>query len=203
MFSNYFKSVSIFYLAVLVFFSTSICIFTPIFYNNNLILDTSNSTKFFSVSDNFAWPVPNSYTISSNFGYRIQPTAGASRYHTGIDISGLEKSDIISVLSGKVVFRDFYGSAGCTIIVQSDNFLIFYCHISPNYIVNVGENVIKGQVIGHIGPKNVYGIIDNKYKDEYGYPTNGATTGPHLHLTIKKDGKAVNPLDYINISKPI
>ena len=30
-----------------------------------------------------------------------------------------------------------------------------------------------------------------------GNPTNGATTGPHLHLTIKKDGIAVNPLDYI------
>ncbi len=203
MFSNYFKSVSIFYIVVLAFFSTSICIFTPIFYNNDLILKTNTSHNFFSISDNFAWPVPKSFNITSKYGYRIQPTSGASSYHTGIDISGPEQSDIISVLSGKVVFRGFYGSAGCTIIVQSDNFLILYCHVSPNYIVNIGENVIKGQVIAHIGPKNVYGVIDNKYKDEYGYPTNGATTGPHLHLTIKKDGKAVNPLNYINFTKPI
>lgn len=30
-----------------------------------------------------------------------------------------------------------------------------------------------------------------------GNPTNGATTGPHLHFAIKIDNKAVNPLDYV------
>ena len=32
----------------------------------------------------------------------------------------------------------------------------------------------------------LYGIINNPYKDSYDNPTNGATTGCHLHLTIKK-----------------
>ncbi len=49
-----------------------------------------------------------------------------------------------------------------------------------------------------MGPKNVYGIINNPYKDSNGNPTNGATTGCHLHLTVKNDGIAVNPLDYFN-----
>ena len=57
---------------------------------------------------------------------------------------------------------------------------------------------IHGQIIGQVGPKNVYGIKNNPYKDSSGKPTNGATTGPHLHFTIKKDGKAVNPLNYFS-----
>ena len=55
-----------------------------------------------------------------------------------------------------------------------------------------------GTVISNVGPKNVYGIVNNPYHDSNGNPTNGATTGCHLHLTIKKDGIAVNPLDYFN-----
>ena len=44
-----------------------------------------------------------------------------------------------------------------------------------------------------MGPKNVYGVPNNKYKDSNGNPTNGATTGPHLHFAIKINNKAINP----------
>ena len=48
-----------------------------------------------------------------------------------------------------------------------------------------GEVVNKNQIISHVGPKYVDGKL------------NGSTTGPHLHFGIKKDGIAVNPLDYL------
>lgn len=86
--------------------------------------------------------------------------------------------------------------AGFTITLINENFSVSYCHVSPNYIVNVGDYIYKGEQIGAVGPLNVYDVPNNPYKDKYGNPTNGATTGPHLHLTIKKDGTAVNPLDY-------
>lgn len=86
---------------------------------------------------------------------------------------------------------------GYTLTIQSNNYTISYCHISPNYIVSVGDFIKKGQHISNVGPYNVYNVPNNPYKDKNGNPTNGASTGAHLHLTIKKDGSAVNPLDYL------
>lgn len=50
-----------------------------------------------------------------------------------------------------------------------------------------------------VGPKNVYGINNNPYKDSNGNPTNGATTGCHLHFSVKSSGNVVNPLDFYTI----
>ncbi len=97
---------------------------------------------------------------------------------------------------GEITFRQFLGGGGYTITLSFDSYKITYCHCDPNFIVNVGEYVKQGQVIGFVGPKNVYGVKGNPYKDSNGNPTNGATTGPHLHLGIRIDGKYQNPLDY-------
>ena len=60
-----------------------------------------------------------------------------------------------------------------------------------------GQQVEQGQVIGNVGPKYVYGVVGNTYKDESGRPTNGATTGCHLHIGFRLNGEYVNPLDYL------
>lgn len=109
-------------------------------------------------------------------------------------------ANILSIASGTVTFVGFSGAGGYTVTVKTEDFTISYCHVSPTLLVTVGEYVLKGTIIAKVGPKNVYGIPNNPYKDSNGNPTNGATTGSHLHLTIKKDGKAVNPLDYISSS---
>lgn len=41
----------------------------------------------------------------------------------------------------------------------------------------------------------------NQYKDENGNPTNGATTGPHLHLGIRINDKYIDPLSCLNTKK--
>ena len=91
------------------------------------------------------------------------------------------------------------GANGFTIKIENNDFLISYSHVSPNFIVDVGDYVIKGQIIGNVGPKYVSNVPNNPYKDSTGKSTNGATTGSHLHFCIKKNNKYVNPLDYLVI----
>lgn len=86
---------------------------------------------------------------------------------------------------------------GYTITLKNDTYTASYCHVSPEFKVYLGQKVKKGNVIGNVGPKNVYGVSGNPYKDSNGNPTNGATTGPHLHFTLRKDSALVNPLDFL------
>ena len=194
-----FYSLIIVFSLVLIF---SLCFFIPIFNTSGFVLaytPNSNQQQYLSIStSNFTWPVPGYNNITSNFGYRKSPTSGAGSYHGGVDIAVPTGSNIISASTGVVSYLGFYGANGFTVKVESGNLVFIYSHVSPSFLVYSGQIVNKGQVIAKVGPKNVYGIYNNPYKDSNGNPTNGATTGPHLHFAIKKDGKAVNPLNFFN-----
>lgn len=119
---------------------------------------------------------------------------GASSFHKGIDIGAPEGTSLYAICDGEITFADFLGGGGYTITLSKDNMKITYCHVSPNFIVSVGDIIKKGQHIANVGPKNVYGVPNNPYKDKNGNPTNGATTGCHLHLGVRIDGKYINPM---------
>lgn len=123
---------------------------------------------------------------------------GASSFHKGLDIGAPEGTNLYAVCDGTITFAGFLGGGGYTITLSSDNMKITYCHVSPNFIVDVGDTVVKGQHISNVGPKNVYGVVGNTYKDKDGKSTNGATTGCHLHLGVRIDDKYINPLDLFN-----
>lgn len=183
--SSFFK----FFLIIIIFFSILISCFIPI------VASTSSG-----YNGEFIWPLTNYTYISSYFGNRSSPTSGASSYHSGIDIPAPEGTPILAVCSGTVTFASWGAGGGYTIVVKNDSLdiAVSYCHVYPEFIVSRNDIVNGSDIISYVGPKNVYGIINNPYKDSYGNPTNGATTGCHLHLTIKKDGIAVNPLEYFN-----
>lgn len=192
-FLNYFYTILIFLIIYI-----SLFYFSKTYTLSTICSNTipNFETEYYFSNYKFFWPVPGFHKITSPFGKRNSPTNGASINHSGIDIAATENSNIYSVASGKIIFVGFKGAGGCTIIIESNNFNISYCHVSPSFIVSIGQTVNFGDHIANVGPKNIYSIPNNPYKDSNGIPTNGATTGPHLHLTIKKDGIAVNPLDF-------
>lgn len=143
------------------------------------------------------------YSISSPFGNRVAPTLGASTFHSGIDIPAPEGTKLVAIMDGEVVSIGWGGGGGYTITIKSldGEYRFSYCHSSPEFIVSVGQQVKKGEIIGKVGPKNVYGITNNPYKDSNGNPTNGATTGCHCHFSVRKNGEFINPLDILKQKK--
>lgn len=152
------------------------------------------------IAEDTDWPVVGYTNITSPYGYRNAPTAGASTFHTGIDIGAPEGAKLVCIMDGEVQALGWGGGNGYTITIKSTDgkYVFSYCHSSPEFIVSVGQPVKKGEIIGKVGPKNVYGIANNPYIDADGKPTNGATTGCHCHFMVRKDGELINPLDILN-----
>ena len=130
-------------------------------------------------SSSEGWIVPCSYIyISSPFGEREAPTAGASSNHQGIDLAAPEGTPIRAVRSGTVTAARYGSSGGYQVTINhGDGFASSYLHMT-HYIVGAGQKVTQGQVIGYVG-------------------STGISTGNHLHLEILYNGKRVNPAAYI------
>lgn len=127
----------------------------------------------------------------------MSPTAGASSYHKGIDIGAPENTKLIAVVDGIITYTGFLGGGGYTITLSVDNMKITYCHVSSYYIVEVGDEVVQGQVIRFCWSKKcIWSATETNIRIATGNPTNGATTGPHLHLGIRVNDEYVNPLNY-------
>lgn len=123
--------------------------------------------------------VPTYGTITSGFGYRARPTAGASTYHEGIDIGAAMGSKVDAADGGTVVYTGYNGGYGNQIVVQHSNGMkTYYSHLA-NIGVSPGQRVSKGQYIGNVG-------------------STGTSTGPHLDFRVQVNGSFVNPMKYIN-----
>ena len=179
------------------FFIISIII--PIFYipifSDIPVKKEKNFSSILKLDSNFAWPTPGYNYITSPFGNRDAPNAYVSNDHAAIDIGAPENANIVSISDAVITFVGWNYAGGYSIRTDNGNIKVLFCHVSPNFIVHVGEHVKKGQIIGYVGPFNVYGISDNPYVDNNGNPTNGATTGVHLHFSVRKDGELIDPME--------
>jgi len=192
--NNYFSFIIILVIIFCIFF-------IPFFSSNDNNISNSDEFIFIDTSSEYIWPIPGYTRISSYFGIRSAPTAGAATYHTGVDIPAPEGTSLFAICDGEITFTGFLGGGGYTITLEPENQNVkfTYCHVSPNYIVSKGDKIDKGDLIGHVGPKYVYGVLGNQYSDGNGIPTNGATTGCHLHFGYRIDGKYYNPLNLFSL----
>lgn len=125
------------------------------------------------------WPCPSSSRITSQFGGRESPVAGASSNHKGVDIGASTGADILAAASGEVTISTYSYSAGNYIMINhGGGIYTVYMHASK-LLVSVGDQVKQGDVIAKVG-------------------STGYSTGPHLHFGIRLNGEYVNPLTYVS-----
>ena len=123
------------------------------------------------------WPCPSSSYISSYYGGRSAPVAGASTYHQAIDIGCDMYSEIVASESGTVTGTGYNVARGYYIIVYHGNGIsTLYQHLS-DFAVGNGDYVSRGQVIAYSG-------------------MTGYASGPHLHYEVIVNGERVDPLYY-------
>lgn len=129
----------------------------------------------------FQWPLPQSYTITSWFGYREDPFTGEISYHSGTDIGAPGGTPILAAADGTVTIANaidsWGGGYGYHIKVKhNDTYDTLYAHCS-SICVTVGQEVKQGEVIGYVG-------------------TTGNSTGNHLHFEVWQNGERTDALGF-------
>ncbi|HHV98283.1 MAG TPA: M23 family metallopeptidase [Clostridiaceae bacterium] len=119
-------------------------------------------------------------TLSSPYGERMHPIKKTVEFHRGIDIEAAEGTKIRAALGGKVVETGEEPTYGKYVKIEhTDGITTVYAHCSK-IIAEIGQKVNQGDIIAEVGDT-------------------GAATGSHLHFEIWKDGKSLNPSNYIDI----
>ena len=125
----------------------------------------------------FIWPLSGG-RISSYFGRRKSPTAGASSYHKGLDIATPTGSAVYASSGGVVTSAGWNGGYGYAVVIRHpDGHSTRYGHLSK-ILVSVGQSVSQGQTIARSG-------------------STGVSTGPHLHFEVIENGTQVDPLRFL------
>ncbi len=115
----------------------------------------------------------NGARLSSPFGSRKHPILGFTKHHNGTDFAAPTGTPIMASGNGTVIKAGWCGNGGnCVRIRHNSSYTTGYGHLSK-FATKTGRRVRQGQVIGYVG-------------------NTGMSTGPHLHYTVKYNGKFIN-----------
>ena len=115
----------------------------------------------------------NGARLSSPFGNRKHPILGFTKHHNGTDFAAPIGTPIMASGNGTVIKAGWCGNGGnCVRIRHNSSYTTGYGHLSK-FATRTGRRVRQGQIIGYVG-------------------NTGMSTGPHLHYTVKYNGKFIN-----------
>ena len=119
-------------------------------------------------------PLSGEPSLTSSFGYRVDPFLGRLALHPGVDLAEPYGAEIHAAAAGRVVHAGPAGGYGIMVEIDHGNGLATrYAHMSEA-LVEEGETVDEGAVLGRLG-------------------STGRSTGPHLHYEVRVDGEPVDP----------
>lgn len=127
------------------------------------------------------WPVKNRH-ITNDYGeresFRLPDGQWTLPFHYGVDFAQPAGTPIYAVADGKVKTNGWdnsgYGGGWEIAVDHGNGWVSWYLHRFANTTHRVGQTVKAGDVLGHVG-------------------STGASTGPHLHFELHKNGNAINP----------
>jgi murein DD-endopeptidase MepM/ murein hydrolase activator NlpD len=123
-------------------------------------------------------PLSGDPSVTSPFGYRPDPFLGRLALHPGVDLAEAYGAEIHAAATGRVVHAGLAGGYGNMVEIDHGNGLATrYAHMSET-LVEEGQQVDKGAVLGRLG-------------------STGRSTGPHLHYEVRVDGEPVDPERYL------
>lgn len=158
-------------------------VFTKICYTYEAIRGAAGSSSFDSLNSDLAFPFLEdqlsliTYTSPFSDG-RVHPVYGDVRKHSGVDLAAPLGTEIHAAADGVVSYAwpaDGDGGGNRISIQHANGVYTAYMHMNDQ-ICSVGQNIKKGDIIGHVG-------------------TTGASTGPHLHFQINLGGPTSDPQD--------
>lgn len=120
-------------------------------------------------------PLKGKLHITSKFGQRRNPFGKkSSEFHSGVDLSAKAGTPIYAMLPGEVANIGYDYHSGNYIKLRHGNFTVSYCHLIRKPAIPIGSKVFPGQPVAHVG-------------------STGRSTGPHLHITLKRNGRVIDP----------
>lgn len=150
--------------------SPGVALFLPDARLSNLALREING-------DLFRWPIRG--WITSWYGWRNDPFTGSRSFHTGVDIGAAQGAAIYAAMEGVVSSVGFNTVSGNYVVISHHSgYTTLYAHLSSSS-VRAGQRVTQQSVIGRVG-------------------NTGYSTGPHLHFTVSRHGRTINPMTVLN-----